>query len=104
MRNYQRTRNNPYLLPHHLYMRTLYIIRDYERLKQKAEEHEKEELKDIDLSKVMITHSFADESAKYLFEQLKQYVPEENIMITNAGCVISSHCGKGTIGILYALK
>ena len=64
----------------------------------------KEELKDIDLSKVMITHSFADESDKYLFEQLKQYVPEENIMITNAGCVISSHCGKGTIGILYALK
>ena len=47
MRNYQRTRNNPYLLPHHLYMRTLYIIRDYERLKQKSEEHEKGELKDI---------------------------------------------------------
>ena len=64
----------------------------------------KEDLENADLSKIMITHSFADESAKYLFEQLKQYVPEENIMVTNAGCVISSHCGKGTIGILYALK
>ena len=46
MRNYQRTRNNPYILPHHLYMRTLYIIRDYERLKQKSEdiENEKDEI------------------------------------------------------------
>ena len=64
----------------------------------------KEDLENADLSKIMITHSFADESVKYVVEQLKQYVPEENIMVTNAGCVISSHCGKGTIGILYALK
>ena len=32
-RNYQRTKNNPYLLPHNLYMRTLYVIRDYDRRK-----------------------------------------------------------------------
>jgi len=32
-RNYQRTKNNPYLLPHKLYMRVLYIIKDYDRLK-----------------------------------------------------------------------
>ena len=25
-------------------------------------------------------------------------------MVTEAGCVISSHCGRGTIGILYILK
>lgn len=37
MRDYQAVKNNPYLLPHHLYMRTLYIIRDYDRLKEKAE-------------------------------------------------------------------
>ena len=37
MREYQRIKNNPYILPHHLYMRTLYIIRDYDRLKEKAE-------------------------------------------------------------------
>jgi fatty acid-binding protein DegV len=23
------------------------------------------------------------------------------IIITDAGCVISSHCGEGTVGILY---
>lgn len=37
MRDYQGIKNNPYILPHHLYMRTLYIIRDYDRLKEKAE-------------------------------------------------------------------
>ena len=31
-RNYQRTTNNPYLLPHNLYMRVLYLVRDYDRL------------------------------------------------------------------------
>ena len=52
----------------------------------------------------MITHSIADNSCEYLFNELKKLIPEENIMITKAGCVISSHCGKGTIGILYILK
>lgn len=33
MRNYQRQKNNPYKLPHNLYMRTLYLVRDYERIK-----------------------------------------------------------------------
>ncbi len=33
MRNYQRQKNNPHKLPHALYMRMLYLIRDYERLK-----------------------------------------------------------------------
>ena len=32
-RNYQRKKNNPYLLPHNLYMRVLYIVKDYDRLK-----------------------------------------------------------------------
>ena len=32
-REHQRTKNNPYLLPHNLYMQALYIIRDYDRLK-----------------------------------------------------------------------
>lgn len=33
MRNYQRQKNNPYKLPHNLYMRMLYLVRDYERIK-----------------------------------------------------------------------
>lgn len=34
MRNYQRKRQNPYLLPHNVYMQVLYLIRDYDRMQQ----------------------------------------------------------------------
>ncbi|MBO5163231.1 MAG: hypothetical protein J6B75_02130 [Ruminococcus sp.] len=33
MRDYQRKKNNSYKLPHNLYMRMLYLVRDYERIK-----------------------------------------------------------------------
>ena len=64
----------------------------------------KEDLPNMELDRVMITHSLADESCKYLHEQLLKYIPEEKIMITRAGCIISSHCGQGCIGILYIVK
>ena len=38
MRNYQAKNNNPYRLPHNLYMRMLYLIKDYERLKEERKE------------------------------------------------------------------
>lgn len=34
MRHYQCKKNNPYHLPHNLYMRMLYLIRDYSRLQE----------------------------------------------------------------------
>ena len=34
MRNYQPKKNNPYILPSNLYMRMLYLVRDYNRLKE----------------------------------------------------------------------
>ena len=37
-------------------------------------------------------------------EELEKEFPDAKVKITNAGSVISSHCGKGTIGILYILK
>ena len=53
---------------------------------------------------VMVTHTYADEDAAYLKEVLAKEVPNAHVEETHAGCVISSHCGKGTIGILYILK
>lgn len=64
----------------------------------------KDDAGNLDLETIMITHSLAEASKEYLFEKLKEIVPEKSIMITDAGCVISSHCGKGTIGILYIVK
>lgn len=53
---------------------------------------------------VMVTHTFADEDAAYLKETLAREIPDAHVEETTAGCVISSHCGKGTIGILYIVK
>lgn len=38
MRDYQRQKNNPYKLPHNLYMRMLYLVRDYERIRSERED------------------------------------------------------------------
>ena len=54
--------------------------------------------------RVFITHSIAIESEKYIREKLEAEVKDMEIISTVAGCVISSHCGPGTIGILYITK
>ena len=61
------------------------------------------DIPNMDTDYIMVTHSKGDEYAPYIIEKLKEKtnIP---IMETFAGCVISSHCGKGTIGILYILK
>ena len=58
----------------------------------------------VDLDYIMITHTCADDEAVMLQAKLKEEFPSATVAITTAGCVISSHCGKGTIGILYILK
>jgi fatty acid-binding protein DegV len=52
----------------------------------------------------MITHSLGHDSCEYLKARLAEHIDPSIIMETNAGATISTHCGKGTIGILYALK
>lgn len=53
MIGYQRKRKNPYLLPHSLYMRIIYAVRDYERMREAVDNDEiprmdiADELKDI---------------------------------------------------------
>ena len=58
----------------------------------------------LHLDCIMVTHTYADEEAIYLKEQINNLIPEAHVEITDAGCVISTHCGKGTIGILYIKK
>lgn len=58
----------------------------------------------LDLDHILVTHSKADELAKYLLEKIRNEFPNVDVIETNAGCVISSHCGPGTIGILYMVK
>ena len=60
----------------------------------------------IDPEFVFITSTAADKSYRYLEEKMQE-LPEtkqiKNLFHTEAGCVIASHCGQGTIGILYIM-
>lgn len=52
--------------------------------------------------RVFITHSGCDEEiinkVKTQLEELKHF---KEILVTRAGCVVSSHCGPGTLGVLF---
>ncbi len=60
---------------------------------------------DIDLSRVFITHAGCDPE---LVEEVKALVAEtapfKEILVTRAGCTVSSHCGANTLGVLYIKK
>ena len=55
----------------------------------------------LDKDHIIVTHSMADESAKYLIAKIKEEFKDYS---TIAGGVIASHCGPGTIGILYMVN
>ncbi len=71
-------------------------------------EYVKERLNNIDdISKdrVFITHAGCDEQLmKELIEIVKSYNYFDEILFTRAGCTISSHCGRNTMGILFIRK
>jgi len=61
-----------------------------------------EELEHAKADRVFITHSGCDSE---VLEKVQQYLESlerfDEILMTRAGGVISSHCGPGTLGILY---
>jgi DegV family protein with EDD domain len=60
---------------------------------------EKQSFMDNDL--IFVVHSFAEDEAKYLQQVLQEETGAREVAISTAGCVISSHCGAKTIGIMY---
>ena len=61
-----------------------------------------EELKKAKTERVFITHSGCDqELISAVYEYLEGLDVFEEILITRTGSVISSHCGPGTLGVLY---
>ncbi len=73
-------------------------------LKQYAEDrlHDPE---DIDLRRVFITHAGCDEKlAEEIAEQVRNTLPFEEVFITRAGCTVSTHCGRNTLGVLMIRK
>ncbi|WP_069649971.1 DegV family protein [Caloranaerobacter ferrireducens] len=62
------------------------------------------ESNNIDLERIIVTHSMGYEDALYLKNELENNLNVKEVIITDAGCVISSHCGPNTVGILYINK
>lgn len=57
---------------------------------------------DIDTRRIFITHSGLDQATvEKVRETVEACMHFDEILITRAGCTISSHCGDGTLGILY---
>ncbi len=64
----------------------------------------KNNLPNIDLKRIFVTHTGCDADAEYLKQELLDIAPIENVYITTAGCTVATHAGPDTIGILYILK
>ncbi len=72
------------------------MLADFFKLEEKGK---------LDKEFVFITHSIAPAMEKYIKEEIaKRNIEIENLIVSHAGAVISSHCGEGTIGILYVEK
>lgn len=64
-----------------------------------------EEITQADTKRVFITHSGCEKDViDTVYEYLEGLNYFEEILITRAGGVISSHCGPGTLGVLYLKK
>lgn len=59
----------------------------------------------IDTETVFVTHAGCDpEIIDMCVEAVKNTVPFKELHITRAGCTISSHCGRNTLGVLFIRK
>lgn len=55
-----------------------------------------------DYTRIFITHTYAeDKTVQLVREEIKRLAPFADIIETHAGCTVTSHCGKNTLGILY---
>lgn len=60
---------------------------------------------DLDLRRVFITHSGVSPEIEALAVQtVRSLQPFEEVCVTRAGCTVSSHCGPGTLGVLFIEK
>ena len=60
---------------------------------------------DIDLSRVFVTHGGCDEEiVNRVVEEVKKLAPFKEVLVTRAGCTVSSHCGANTLGVLFFRK
>ncbi len=60
---------------------------------------------DVELDRIFVTHAGCDEDIyNACVEKVKSIAPFKEVCITRAGCTISSHCGRNTLGVLFIRK
>ena len=60
---------------------------------------------DIVTDRVFVTHAGCDEAiVQACVEKVKSLASFDELYITRAGCTVSSHCGKNTLGVLFIRK
>jgi DegV family protein with EDD domain len=63
----------------------------------------REDLEGVDKQHIVVAHSGLPDEADYLRSEVQKIAAPDDIQVVEAGCVISSHCGPGTICLLYTL-
>ena len=60
---------------------------------------------DIYLDRVFVTHAGCDpELVESVAEMVRNTLPFKEVLVTRAGCTVSSHCGANTLGVLFVRK
>lgn len=60
---------------------------------------------DINLDRVFVTHAGCDEDiVNAVVEKVKATADFKEVLVTRAGCTVSSHCGADTLGVLFIRK
>lgn len=60
---------------------------------------------DIDLHRIFVTHSPMDpEVVQDAMKLVRELHPFEEVIETDVGCTIATHCGPGTLGVLFFRK
>ncbi len=58
----------------------------------------------INTDRIIVGHSMNPKDCEYIKNELKNKLDIKEIIDYNAGCIISSHCGKNTVSIIYSEK
>lgn len=60
---------------------------------------------DIDTSRIFVTHAGCDaDIVEQCVEQVKAMEKFDEVCVTRAGCTVSAHCGRNTLGVLFIRK
>ncbi|QOT10584.1 DegV family protein [Paenibacillus sp. JNUCC32] len=62
------------------------------------------QLDKMDNDLIVVVHTMAEEEARFLQKELQEKTGARQVSISTAGCVICSHCGPQTVGLMYTKK